>query len=328
MATRAQLSLSSYNKNDTLYAQKLLNQKGNYGLAVDGIYGKKTEAAVKAFQKANGLTVDGILGKNTWAALTKTAKKTQTTTTTTTTTKPKAEAYTAYAYDPSKDSAYQKLLKQAQDAQNDLSAMENPYGDYAGRLDTLQEELSSRPAFSYDASADPLYETYKNLYTRQGQLSMLDAMGRAAALTGGYGSSYAQTAGQQSYQNYLEKLSSVMPELYAAAYQRYAGEGEAIESRYSALLKQAQTAQDAYNQQVKIKQSAVDDLFDRAKDAYKQGYDNWYQSYKQGTAAKQTLYKSLVDLISKTGYIPDSSLLKEAGMSTAVAKAYAKLSKV
>jgi N-acetylmuramoyl-L-alanine amidase len=39
------------------------------GVAVDGIYGKETEAAVKAFQKANGLDVDGIVGEKTWAAL-------------------------------------------------------------------------------------------------------------------------------------------------------------------------------------------------------------------------------------------------------------------
>lgn len=37
---------------------------------VDGIFGKKTEAAVKAFQKAQGLTADGICGPKTWAALT------------------------------------------------------------------------------------------------------------------------------------------------------------------------------------------------------------------------------------------------------------------
>ena len=35
----------------------------------DGIYGKGTEAAVKAFQKAHGLIVDGVVGPMTWDAL-------------------------------------------------------------------------------------------------------------------------------------------------------------------------------------------------------------------------------------------------------------------
>jgi len=36
---------------------------------IDGIYGKQTEAAVKAFQTANGLAADGICGQQTWAAV-------------------------------------------------------------------------------------------------------------------------------------------------------------------------------------------------------------------------------------------------------------------
>lgn len=49
--------------------QKLLNQNGNK-LTVDGIFGVKTEAAVKAYQKKKGLVVDGIVGPKTWGALT------------------------------------------------------------------------------------------------------------------------------------------------------------------------------------------------------------------------------------------------------------------
>jgi N-acetyl-anhydromuramyl-L-alanine amidase AmpD len=50
--------------------QLLLNQHGA-DLAVDGDFGPKTDAAVRAFQKANGLTVDGIVGPKTWVALLK-----------------------------------------------------------------------------------------------------------------------------------------------------------------------------------------------------------------------------------------------------------------
>jgi murein L,D-transpeptidase YcbB/YkuD len=34
-----------------------------------GIFGPKTDQAVREFQRDNGLQVDGIVGKNTWTAL-------------------------------------------------------------------------------------------------------------------------------------------------------------------------------------------------------------------------------------------------------------------
>ena len=49
--------------------QERLNAKGFNAGSVDGIFGKNTQAAVMAFQKANGLAADGIVGKLTWAKL-------------------------------------------------------------------------------------------------------------------------------------------------------------------------------------------------------------------------------------------------------------------
>ncbi|MBP5404449.1 MAG: spore cortex-lytic enzyme [Clostridia bacterium] len=50
-------------------AQTKLKNWGYYSGAVDGIYGPKTVAAVKYFQRVNGLTQDGIIGAKTAAAM-------------------------------------------------------------------------------------------------------------------------------------------------------------------------------------------------------------------------------------------------------------------
>lgn len=54
---------------DVTTLQLALNKTGGYGLTADGIFGAKTEAAVKDFQKKNKLGVDGIAGPQTWTAL-------------------------------------------------------------------------------------------------------------------------------------------------------------------------------------------------------------------------------------------------------------------
>ena len=48
--------------------QQLLRARG-HAVAVDGIFGPRTEAAVKAFQQSRGLAADGIVGPQTWSRL-------------------------------------------------------------------------------------------------------------------------------------------------------------------------------------------------------------------------------------------------------------------
>lgn len=55
-------------RDEVRWIQYQLNSKG-YKLAVDGIWGSKTEEAVRAFQADNGLVVDGIVGPATRAKL-------------------------------------------------------------------------------------------------------------------------------------------------------------------------------------------------------------------------------------------------------------------
>ncbi|MFL6130102.1 MAG: penicillin-insensitive murein endopeptidase [Mycobacteriales bacterium] len=50
--------------------QLQLNKKRRLGLAVDGVFGSGTDAAVRSFQSHAGITADGVVGATTWRNLT------------------------------------------------------------------------------------------------------------------------------------------------------------------------------------------------------------------------------------------------------------------
>src|SRR5262245_52198284 len=60
--------------NQTIALQFLLRHRG-HSIAADGIFGPKTEAAVKAFQASANLVVDGIVGRRTWPAVVGTIRR-------------------------------------------------------------------------------------------------------------------------------------------------------------------------------------------------------------------------------------------------------------
>ena len=90
------------------------------------------------------------------------------------------------------------------------------------------EALMDREPFSYDPGADPLYRTAKDQYTRLGRRAMEDSLGRAAALSGGYASSYAQTQGEQAYSERIARLAELLPDYYDRARSAYDRETGAL----------------------------------------------------------------------------------------------------
>lgn len=104
---------------------------------------------------------------------------------------------------------------------------------YTDQLNSLYQQIMNRDPFSYNFNADPMYQMYAQQYKQQGKNAMQDTMGQAAALTGGYSSSYAQTAGQQAYQNYLQELNNMIPELREQAYQEWQTEGQDLYDKYN-----------------------------------------------------------------------------------------------
>ena len=92
---------------------------------------------------------------------------------------------------------------------------------YGSKITGLQDQIDNYGPFSYDPSTDPLYADYKKAYLREGQRAAANALGQAAASTGGIPSSYATQAAQQAANYYAGKVADQIPTLRAQALEEY-----------------------------------------------------------------------------------------------------------
>ena len=156
---------------------------------------------------------------------------------------------------------------------------QSPWED---QLKETANKILNREKFSYDLNGDALYKQYKDRYTQQGRQAMMDTMGQAAALTGGYGNSYAQSVGQQTYQGYMQGLTDKIPTLYQIALDKYTNEGNQMRDNMNLMMQQDEIG---------------------------------YGRYRDQLADQNAAYSKLMALMTGYGYKPSDAEMEAAGMS-------------
>lgn len=157
---------------------------------------------------------------------------------------------------------------------------------YEDQISSILDNIMNRPKFSYtseDMVNDDLYKMYRDQYMRQGNLAMRDTMGNAAALTGGYGNTYASAAGQQAYDNYVAQLNNKALDFYDRAYQRYADEGQNLYNQMNVVTGLDNTDYQRYRDGVNDYYNDLNYYNGRYNQEY--GYD--YGEYQGRVAADQ-----------------------------------------
>ena len=205
-----------------------------------------------------------------------------------------AEPDAVSAQEPGPDLAFHMPAEDAgaklryESALAELEALRDAAPRYDSRYDeqirSLYNQLTSRGPFRYDSATDPLYQQYRQSYVQLGQNAMRDTMGQAAALTGGYGSSYAQSVGQQQYDAYLRRLADVLPETYGMALDAWKAEGQDLQRRYSAAAALEQSDYERY----------LDELaqYNRSLDRARSDLDT---AYERQFAEDERAYRRAVD---------------------------------
>ena len=134
--------------------------------------------------------------------------------------------------------------------------------------DQIAGALNTVTNWKYDPMNDANYQALAKIYGARGNIAAKDTLADAAALNGGYGTSYAVSAAQQARNQYNQELAALIPDLEANAYNK------------------ATTALQAYR-------DADDTNYGRFRDTegdrqWKYGQD--YQAYRDKEGDNQWLY--------------------------------------
>lgn len=291
-----------------------LNQ--SYMLTDSGGSGKKKDSISTAVEKAVQTAVGKIQ-----SGVDKASKTTQNNATTTTD-KPTSSgvgpgknsgasassAAPSVTQDDIDNTAYAAALSAAEAARQGMPTYSGSFDD---QIAQLYEKINGRGEFSYDLNGDAFWQQYKDQYGQAAKRAMTDTMGQAAALTGGYGSSYGQAVGQQAYDRQMEGLLDVAPELYQMAYQRYNDAGDRMLNQFNMAR---QMASDEYGR-------------------YTDDYNRWltergYADEREALAySREKDNRAYIQSLIALGYTPTAQELADAGMTTkqykALAAAYA-----
>ena len=268
-------------------------------------------------------------------------------------------------YDQMKNDAQSKINRNLTDGYRQSDAVQKSYADwqtaqaskpmdykstYTQQLDDLLGQVMNRPKFQYDVNQDALYRQARDLYMQTGRQAMKDTIGQASAMTGGYGNSYAASAGNQAYQQYLTQLAGMVPEYYDRALQAYNNEGDQLARQYQMLGQRECQDYDRYRDTVSDWDRSVDRALQTYNTLYGQDYgqysDSMNQAYNALNAAENAqqwqanynLDQHRLDMqeqqfnqqqatniamqLLSNGQMPSADLLSAAGISNADAKSF------
>ena len=331
--------------------QTMLGQAG-YQLNASGTYDDATANAVKQYQASQGMAGSGVFDNATLKNLYKSLanqqtqqaaqqqaaptpaqeQKVQTTPAASEDTAAQLQKI-AQGYQPS-----QEVQQARQQLANTQAAKPQDYASqYEPMINQLFDQIVNRGKFQYDVNGDALYDMYKDRYIRGGRLAMEDTMGKAANLTGGYGNTYAQQVGQQTYDEYMAKLADKVPELEQMAYERWAEEGDRLGDQLNLAMQRENQDYSRWGDEYNRWLQGLQYDTDRADTLDQQDYNRWaddrdYWANRENTEynrsdeqlkQQQDIAYDMAMTMIKQGVMPSEDALLRAGINAEDAQAYA-----
>ena len=188
--------------------------------------------------------------------------------------------------------------QQAQAAQQQLQNVQNQRpqtfnSKYSAQLDNILNQIQQPKEFKYSFDGDELFKYYADLYTQKGKQAAADVQGQAAALTGGYGNSYGQQVGQQTYDQYLLSLYDKGMDMRDRAYKQYQDQQQALQDQYNMLAAADQTDYGRYRDTLGDWENERNYLTQQENEQYNRGYNEFQNErnyWTQQAAAENADY--------------------------------------
>ncbi len=228
--------------------------------------------------------------------------------------------------------AARKLYGESDDTYNKRNSMTGYTYKNAAEMEKVRDQYMNREDFKYDLGSDMLYQQARDQYKALGKMAMQDTIGRASSLTGGYANSYAASAGNQAYNQYLQALNENIPDYYAMALDAYDRAGNNLLNKYNIYQTEESEGYNRYanerNYLMSLAQAESSDAqanrsFDESKRqfdaqmAYQKERDaiadsQWQKNYELNLAAKNAAasepawtdeeFNEILDIYNNSGY--------------------------
>lgn len=159
-----------------------------------------------------------------------------------------------------------------------LGQIQSGRTSYTDEVEAMMNKIMNREEFVYDADSDQLFQQALASAMNSGKTAMQDTIGQASALTGGYGSTYATSAGNQAYNAFIEDAYDNLPEYYQMALQAYQMEGEEM-YRQLGMFSDADAREwgktmDAYNATSQYRNQAYNEAYTLHQDSITNAYNS------------------------------------------------------
>lgn len=216
--------------------------------------------------------------------------------------------YTAnpFATSSTTDRYLQRLNKLEKNAPGEFQSQ------YSSDIQNIINSIKNREQFKTDdVFQSDLYTTMRDQAIKNGQKSMRDTMGSAQAATGGYGSTYAQAAGQQAYDNALANFNNTTLDIYDRVYNQYLQEGQELYNQLNMYNNQDSIDYNRYRDTVADYQADRNYYAGRYDSSWSQDMTAYQQDQAMQQWAENYAYQKTQDALAQQNWQTQFDYQKE-----------------